>query len=353
MDYQSELQQYLSVCAQQKHLDAKTVKAYRIDIRQFLDFMAGSQSDLTRGSIEKYISILNQTYKPRSVMRKIASVKGFSSFLAERYPQCENPFLGMRIKITQRKTLPRIIPLRVINAILQKAHEQDQYAKTNCQCINAAREAAILELLFATGLRVSELCGIENKDMNLREGYVLVHGKGNKERVIDIENPDVIQSLEKYRDAEKAGSPFFFQNRSHRKLSDQSVRRIVNKYAELVLSEQHITPHMFRHSFATYLLDEGWISVIFNSFWGTALSQLRRSIHMCQAQSCVISLPKNTREIICRLNNRGVQSIRLHSSVIQQLDNLFILDIVDISKTSLLIRKRIIKKRYIVESKRI
>lgn len=257
MDYQSELQQYLSVCAQQKHLDAKTVKAYRIDIRQFLDFMAGSQSDLTRGSIEKYISILNQTYKPRSVKRKIASVKGFSSFLAERYPQCENPFLGMRIKITQRKTLPRIIPLRVINAILQKAHEQDQYAKTNCQCINAAREAAILELLFATGLRVSELCGIENKDINLREGYVLVHGKGNKERVIDIENPDVIQSLEKYRDAEKAGSPFFFQNRSHRKLSDQSVRRIVNKYAELVLSEQHITPHMFRHSFATYLLDEG------------------------------------------------------------------------------------------------
>lgn len=258
MDYQSEFREYLNYCAKQKHLDAKTVKAYRIDIRQYLDFIKNDSAEMTRKSIEDYLSYLNQTYKPRSVKRKVAAIKSFFSYISEKHSEFENPFLGMRIKIAQRKTLPRTIPLRVINLILKKAYEQEKYAKSNNQRLIAMRETAVLELLFATGIRVSELCGINNEDISLQEGYLLVHGKGNKERVIDIENPDVIKALDNYKNAERnANSQFFFLNRHHRPLSDQSVRQIITKYADLVCIEQHITPHMFRHSFATYLLDAG------------------------------------------------------------------------------------------------
>lgn len=258
MDFQSEFREYLNYCAKQKHLDPKTVKAYRIDIRQYLNLIENDHADMTRKSIDDYLSYLNQTFKPRSVKRKIAEIKSFFSYISEKHSEFENPFFGMRIKIPQRKTLPRTIPLRVINLILKKAHEQEKCAKTNNQRLIAMRETAVLELLFATGIRVSELCGINNEDISLQEGYLLVHGKGNKERVIDIENPDVIKSLEKYKSAEcDANSQFFFLNRHHRPLSDQSVRQIITKYAELVCAEQHITPHMFRHSFATYLLDAG------------------------------------------------------------------------------------------------
>ena len=258
MDYQSEFRDFLNYCAKQKHLDPKTVKAYRIDIRQYLDFIENNQTEITRKSIDDYLSYLNQTYKPRSVKRKIAAIKSFFSFISEKNPVYKNPFLGMRIKIAQRKTVPRTIPLRVINLILKKAREQEKYAKSNKQRLIAMRETAVLELLFATGIRVSELCGINNEDLSLQEGYLFVHGKGNKERVIDIENPDVIRALDDYKSAEcDANSQFFFLNRHHRPLSDQSVRLIITKYAELICTEQHITPHMFRHSFATYLLDAG------------------------------------------------------------------------------------------------
>ena len=258
MDYQSEFRDYLNYCAKQKRLDPKTVKAYRIDIRQYLDFIGSNHTELTRKSIDDYLSDLNQIFMPRSVKRKIAAIKSFSSYISEKHSEFENPFIGMRIKIAQKKTLPRTIPLRVINLILKKAHEQEKCAKTSNQRLLAMRETAVLELLFATGIRVSELCGINNEDISLQEGYLLVHGKGNKERVIDIENPDVIRALDDYKSAEcDANSQFFFLNRHHRPLSNQSVRQIITKYADLVCTEQHITPHMFRHSFATYLLDAG------------------------------------------------------------------------------------------------
>lgn len=257
MDNQSEFIEYLHYCANQKHLDLKTIKAYRIDIQQYMNFIESKRSEITRESINLYLSYLNQTFMPRSVKRKIASIKGFLTYLAEKNSLFENPFLGMRIKIAQRKTLPRTIPLRVIHLILKEAHEQEKSAKTKNQRLIARREIAVLELLFATGIRVSELCGINKNDLNLQEGVLLVHGKGNKERIIDIGNPDVIRSLEKYNSAENVDAQYFFMNRYHRKLSDQSVRQIINKYAKRVCSEQHITPHMFRHSFATCLLDAG------------------------------------------------------------------------------------------------
>ena len=103
----------------------------------------------------------------------------------------------MRIKIAQRKTLPRTILLWIIDSILIAAHDQVKHAETKNAYLCALKEAAVLELFFATGIRVSELCNTENKDLDLKDGLLLIHGKGNKERVIDIENPEMIRALEK------------------------------------------------------------------------------------------------------------------------------------------------------------
>lgn len=168
----------------------------------------------------------------------------------------DNPFLGMRLKLPPSRTLPRVIPLRVIEAMLREAHGQIHCAKSDTGRQLALREAAVMELLFATGVRVSELCGLRAKDVDLTDGLVRIRGKGRKERIIQIENIEVLNVLREYKEGEyEADVPNFFLNRCHRPLSEQSVRFILNKYAEAVNAELHITPHMFRHSFATLLLD--------------------------------------------------------------------------------------------------
>ena len=131
-------------------------------------------------------------------------------------------------------------------------------AKTDCQKKNTLRDIAVVELLFATGMRISELCSLKINDINLQDKNILIYGKGGKERKIQIGNNDVICILEQYKASfltEMQSSSHFFVNQSGSPLSDQSVRRMINKYTELASIEMHITPHMFRHTFATSLLE--------------------------------------------------------------------------------------------------
>ena len=116
----------------------------------------------------------------------------------------------------------------------------------------------MIELLFATGMRISELCSLKITDVNLYDRSILIYGKGSKERKIQIGNDDVIHVLEEYKAAFLPGMQscgHFFANLSGKMLSDQSVRRMINKYTSIAAIELHITPHMFRHTFATSLLE--------------------------------------------------------------------------------------------------
>jgi len=256
MDYTTHLDNYLCYCKDQKDLDEKTQKAYRIDLQQFLSELEQNDEEISKESILAYISFLNSKFKPRSVKRKIASIKVFCGYLYDEHLILENPFLGMRLKLPKYQTLPRVIPLRVIEAMLINAHNQVREAKTEAATRRALRETAVMEMLFATGMRVSELCVRLSSDVDMIEGIVRIRGKGRKERIIQIENVEVLNTLKAYRHAdETVDMPYFFQNRCHRQLSDQSVRLVLNKYANEVGTELHITPHMFRHSFATLLLD--------------------------------------------------------------------------------------------------
>lgn len=250
---------YLEYCRFQKCLDEKTLKAYRIDLRQF----AGQNPDIdiaavTSASLEQYIIGLHEQYKPKTVKRKIASVKAFFHYLEYREIITQNPFGKVLIQFREPVILPKTIPLPTIELFLTAIYSQEKSAATNYQKRNALRDAAVAELLFATGMRISELCSLKDSDVNLYDGTILIYGKGDKERRIQIGTESVLRILVKYRNAfqtEIRSASHFFVNQSGKALSDQSVRRMINKYTALASIDQHITPHMFRHTFATSLLE--------------------------------------------------------------------------------------------------
>lgn len=254
-----QISNYLEYCQYQRRLDDKSLKAYRIDLRQFSQqHIATTISNITSDMLEKYITILNKTYKPKTVKRKIASIKAFFSYLEYKDYIEKNPFNKVKTKFREPIILPKTIPLHTVETFLAIIYKQRKDANTIYQKRNALRDAAVIELLFATGLRISELCSLRKNDIDLFDQTVLVYGKGSKERRIQIGNDDVVKVLKEYKkeyvtQIEKC--EYFFANQSGKKLSDQVVRRMINKYSSIAAIDLHITPHMFRHTFATSLLE--------------------------------------------------------------------------------------------------
>lgn len=252
--------QYLSYCKYEKGLDSKTLKAYKTDLLQFADYIIDRGSELSKDNLQAYLTELHRKYKIKSVKRKIASLKAFFNYLEYEDILPVNPLNSMRIKLHEPFLLPRTIPLNTVDSILRCAYRQKESAcNTPHQMRTTLRDIAILELLFATGMRVSELCFLRKDSINLLSGEVKIYGKGSKERLIQIGNKDVLSAISSYYSASSEdieNSGWFFVNRLGHRLSDQSVRNMINRYTTLAGIEQHITPHMFRHAFATLLLEE-------------------------------------------------------------------------------------------------
>lgn len=255
------ISKYLQYCKNNKRLDDHTVKAYMIDLKQFSNHFNGTEiNDISVQDIESYISILHSSFKPKTVKRKLASFKAFYHYLEYKDILYSNPFSKIKTKFREPITLPKTIPLSSIEAILQAAYEERINGTTLRRRENSLRDVAMLELLFATGMRISELCSLTPDSVDLLNHVVLIHGKGSKERIIQIENPMTLSALNNYYNRfyeaiKKCNS--FFANKNGTPLSDQSARRIIRRYTELASVNQHITPHMFRHTFASSLLDAG------------------------------------------------------------------------------------------------
>lgn len=253
---EGKVRNYLEYCEMQKRLDGKTLKAYRIDLRQFLEEIV--DAEITVDLLEKYIGKLHERFKPKTVKRKIASLKAFFHYLEYKEMIDRNPFNKIQLHFREPVILPKTIPLGIVEKFLGTIYREMDNARTVYQKRNALRDVAIVELLFATGMRISELCMLKNGDVNLEDGVVLIYGKGNKERRLQIGNQEVIAVLKKYKNnfRDEIGScRYFFVNQSSKVLSDQAVRRMINKYTAMAAIELHITPHMFRHTFATALLE--------------------------------------------------------------------------------------------------
>lgn len=255
----SYISEYIEYCEYRKRLDSKTLKAYKIDLKQFEIFCTDLSDCFAKNVVDDFITNLHKQYMPKTVKRKIASLKAFFHHMEYKELLNENPFTKLDIRFREAKLLPKTIPFHSIQTFLSTLYAQKELAESEYQLRCCIRDIAVIELLFATGMRISELCSLKPSDIDFESSNILIYGKGAKERIIQLGNQEVIAALVLYqetfkKDIEVCG--YFFVNRLQHKLSEQSVRFMINHYAELAGISQHITPHMFRHSFATLLLEQ-------------------------------------------------------------------------------------------------
>lgn len=257
MDYKEQVKKYLEYCEYRKELDWNTLKAYRIDLRQFFEF---TQEDVPEKSkIEDYIVELHKKYKQKTIKRKIASIKAYYNYLEECEIIDDSPFRKIKVKFKEAAILPKIIPREEIETLLNYMHSCKKISKDNTYKYWLL-DIAVIETLFATGARVYEISNIRLDCINLNTGLIKIMGKGSKERYIQVASGEILDLLKQYykhnsEAIKKCG--FFFVNSWGNRYTEDSIRLMLKKYTKLAGIDRNITPHMFRHSFATYLIEEG------------------------------------------------------------------------------------------------
>lgn len=253
--------EFLVHCRYERGLNEKTLKAYRIDLSQYTLFLnqnnrGALQTD--KDVIRDYIQTLHGRVQPKSIKRKMAVIKTFYNYLEleERIP--ESPFRRLKTQLKIPKKLPGVLDLEEIQIILKYVHRLTTKCrpKNSHACLTLVRDRAVLELLFATGMRVGELSSLKKENVDTDSFQIRIQGKGNRERLIRIFHEDVKRSIleysNKFSDLE---NPYFFVNRLNNRLSEQSIRFMIKKHTMAAGIRKHVTPHFFRHTFATLLLD--------------------------------------------------------------------------------------------------
>lgn len=253
---------FLAHCTDHKKLSPHTLKAYRRDIDHLSDFCLKQESQFSlisidRKRIQAWLGTMNNV-KPRTIRRRLATIKTFFGTL-ERHGNIEqNPIAGFRSEVKVGVSLPRTVARSTVRSLLRAPRNlKDSGAAVNYRKI---RDIALLELLFATGMRVSEAVSTNIVDVDMDRLTISVHGKGNRQREVPIvcdafREPLDLHLKQRNSQGAQARDPLFVNSRGAR-MSDQSVRTIVRKYATGICTRR-ITPHMLRHTVATLLLEEG------------------------------------------------------------------------------------------------
>ena len=250
----------------EKGFSRNTSEAYRNDLGQFYQFFQDHNKTKVNGSspwrlvdlemLNKYISDLRgkKGYRDTTTARKVASLKSFFGFLTESGTVTEDP--------TQSLSSPRV------GRSLPKALSQDEVARlldmaSRSGSNEGRRDAAILELLYATGLRVGELVSLDLQNVDLNDSYIRCWGKGSKERIVYM-YPKALAEIKSYLNKSRPGllgtqksETALFINHRGQRLTRQWVWNILKSYGEKAHLSQRITPHTLRHSFATHLLQNG------------------------------------------------------------------------------------------------
>jgi integrase/recombinase XerC len=241
-----------------RNLSRHTVAAYGRDLRQFEAFLreirhgeeptAGS---LTTRDIRRFVSWLSSSgYERRSTQRKLATVKSFSRFLVGEGVLELNPTAGLSAPKAERR-LPTFLRAGEVEALFRDPAGPGE---------RDLRDRAILELLYSTGIRLSELTGLRVENVDLTGGLARVIGKGNRERVVPVGRA-AVSALRKYAGTRSSvdrrrGGPLFVSARG-KPLSGRTVQRIVARRLAQVSEARHLSPHVLRHTFATHMLNAG------------------------------------------------------------------------------------------------
>lgn len=267
MELQEAVSQFLFHCRYEKNLSPKTLKAYSIDLRQFTEHLAAQLEITSLAVVDKvalraYIKSLFGPLKEKSIKRKVATLKALFHFLEREDVIAINPFRKMEVRIKETRRLPRTIPLSDLKRLFKHIYRlKHDHAETDSYSYKAlVRDIAVLETLFATGARVAEVCNLADEDVDLRRGRVKIMGKGGRERILQLCDEEALAGIRDYRALwaeEVAEKGFFFHNRLGGRLSEQSARAGLRRYAAEAGLGGRVTPHMLRHSVATLLLEEG------------------------------------------------------------------------------------------------
>lgn len=261
MYLKKNIEQYLLKCKSQKNLDNKTIKAYKIDLMQFETFSRNKSDYMSKECIESFLSELqSKQYAVKTLKRKVASLKAFFSYLNDEEIVLLNPFNKIKIKLREPIILPKTISMKNLSILFNYIEDNLEEVKIHSyRYKETVRDRLILELLITTGIRVSELCDLRKNDIMFSMNMIKIYGKGSRERIIPIYYHTLIDAIQLYLDVfseELIQSEYFFLNKRKKRLSAQSVRNMLKKYCVLLNINQNITPHMFRHTFATMLLDQ-------------------------------------------------------------------------------------------------
>lgn len=247
---------YLNYLQVERGLSANTLQAYRRDILDFLSFLNDRKlrlQDVRKGELSSYLQTLYSHLSARSVARKIVSLRSFYRYLLLDKHVNEDPTENLDSPRTWR-SLPKYLTLEEVDLLLQQP---------DIEVPLGLRDRTMLEVLYATGLRVTELVRLKSSEVNLDVGFLRTQGKGSKERLVPIGDSArgfIRRYLAESRPQllrKRLNSPFLFVTRQGKPMSRVYFWMMIVKYGQQAGIERAITPHVLRHSFATHLLERG------------------------------------------------------------------------------------------------
>lgn len=235
----------------EKNYSSHTILNYKLDLEDFNKFLAGTELEkVDYLSLRKYLAVLKEkSLGPRTINRRLSALRSFFRFLARDGYLKTNPIL-MLSSPKLDKHLPAFMTEDEVIKLISSALPKDE------KDLMSLRDRAILETFYSTGMRISELVGLNVPDLDLIGGIAKVMGKGKKERVVPV--GDIASAaIRKYLDKRKSTQEAIFLNKNGRRITTRGVRGIVLKYIKKAGIKQGVSPHTLRHSFATHLLNRG------------------------------------------------------------------------------------------------
>jgi integrase/recombinase XerC len=263
--FADRIAEFIAYLEVERNLSPATVEAYEGDLRNFLGFAAatgpaGPGGDVDPGRVDRklvrrYLAQVGKGHKPATVERAAASLRAFFRFLMREGAVEMNPASLVRTP-KKEKRLPGAVPIDDVLRLLDAPPDDRTMGR---------RDRAMLELFYASGIRLSELTGLDLGDLDLEQRLIRVRGKGRKERVVPINERSagmlrrVIGERQNFKpsvlddDAQQA----LFLSNAGRRISPRRVRQVVEKWVRAAAMQRRVSPHSLRHSFATHLLDSG------------------------------------------------------------------------------------------------